>query len=166
MLSVMPAGISSPQARSAAVLKEALRRLPEIPRTCMNVAFQNRERRECTPSRSVRVAVVRVRVVRVPVREALVPVRVAVRLAAITGETVVVAVMLVVRVAVLVLRRLVHVLVLMAFREMQPHPQRHQRARDPEGEAGGRTEQRQRQRGAKEGRNGKIGAGARRAEIA
>ena len=72
------------------------------------------------------VAVMKVRIVRMPMPERHMPVPVRMRLGhpAFMG----VLMMLVVDVAVLVLDRLVCVVMLMAFSEMQPEAKRHQRA--------------------------------------
>ena len=76
------------------------------------------------------VAVMKVRVVRMPVPERLMPVPVCMRL----GHCAFVAVLMmrVVDVAVLVLGRLVRVVMLMAFGQMQPEAKSHQRAGEDE----------------------------------
>ena len=81
---------------------------------------------------AVIVPVMQVGVVRVAVRETAMPVRMGVRFAAVPREAVAMLVMLIVRVRMRVLDRLVHVVVLMALRQVQPHAERHERRGDPE----------------------------------
>src|SRR5690242_15147778 len=96
----MPAGMSSAQVRSAAVLYEPLRRLPLIPSTCRSAITIPVLAKAASlldlPSDLVAVAVMQVRVVRMAVTERGVPVSMAVRLTPIPGEVVLVPVMLVV----------------------------------------------------------------------
>ena len=54
------------------------------------------------------------------------------RLVAVPREAVAMLVVLIVRVRMRMLHRLVHVLVLMALRQVQPHAERHERRGDPE----------------------------------
>ena len=84
----------------------------------------------------MRVPVVDVRKVRVLVDHGLVAVPVLVRLGAGPRKIVFVLVMLVVDMPMSVRHRLMHVLVLVMLREVQPDPQAHQHGRHPERERG------------------------------
>ena len=74
--------------------------------------------------------------------------------------------MLVVHVRVLVRHRLVAVLVLVTFGEMEPEADAHQRGRHDEGDTRPLPEDQERRDGADEGRRGELRARARRAEAA
>jgi len=80
----------------------------------------------------VRVPVVNVRVVRMLVRQRFMPMRMRVWFATLPGKFVLMPVMLVMVVVVSMLQRLVRVLVLMPFANMQPDAKRHQRRGNPE----------------------------------
>ena len=85
---------------------------------------------------SVPVAVMQIRVMRMRVLDRFVDVWVGVRLAAVPREVMRVLVVRVMRMQVLVFERFVLVRMLVPLAEVQPHPQCHQGARDPETDRG------------------------------
>ena len=78
------------------------------------------------------VAVMQVRVVRMAVRHPAVAMRMRVRLVSLPREAVPMLMVIIVRVRMRMLHRLVHVLMLVALREVQPYAERHERGGDPE----------------------------------
>lgn len=70
-------------------------------------------------------------IVRMAVLQPLVAVRMAVRLLAVPDKVVRMPVMLVVYVAMCMRHRFMRMRMLVAFRKVQPYPERHERARDP-----------------------------------
>src|SRR5438132_10541123 len=94
------------------------------------------------------------------------PVGMAVRFAAVPRDVMLMPVMLIMHVLMRVRRELVHMLVLMPLREVQPYAHAHQCGRRPERRPGALAEKPQGQRRAVEGRDRKICSSARGAEIA
>jgi len=82
---------------------------------------------------AVIVAVMEVRVMGMAMHHPAMRMRVCMRLVLRPGETVAVLMMLIVHVGMRMLHRLVQVLMLVALRQVQPHAERHERGRDPEG---------------------------------
>ena len=106
------------------------------------------------------VAMMNIRIMRVAVHQRRVLVGVAVRFIALRWRIVLMSMMFVVHVAVGVRQRFVRVSVRMALGQMQPYPERHAAARDPEKRTGRFAQQPQREHRANERRDGKIRAGA------
>ena len=112
------------------------------------------------------VHMVHVRHVRMRVSHWAVLMEMRVRLARRVQRTVRMLMMRVVHMRVCVRHRLVNVLMLMAFGEMQPYPRRHERARDDELRRHRLAEYHNRNRTAEKRCGGKIGAGARGPKMA
>ena len=112
------------------------------------------------------VPMVAVRRVRMAMPERRVDVRMAMRLARVDGAVMCMVVMVIVGVAVFVGKFEMLVDVLVAFAEMQPHPESHQGAGQEKLDGDGLAEQGNRHHGADEGRDRKIGAGPGRSEVA
>ena len=81
---------------------------------------------------AVMVAVMQVGIVRMAVRHPAVAMRMRMRLVSLPREAVPMLMVIIVRVRMRMLDRLVHVLMLVALREVQPHAERHERGGDPE----------------------------------
>src|SRR5437764_13436772 len=145
----MPAGVSSAQCRSAAVLNDALGRLPLMPRTLRSATWLSVAK---AASLLVPVAVMQVGVMRMPVAQPAVLVPVRVRLAPVPAGLVAVPVVQVVHMLVRMRHGFVHMLLLVALRGVQPYPRGHQRRRDPERRRRLPPPHEQRERGGEDGR--------------
>src|SRR5262245_62219794 len=154
-----PAGASSLQARRAAMLYEALRRLPQMPRTLRSFVMG-------AEFSLVPMPVMQIGVVGMGVGQGVMLVRMGMRLLAVPGEGMLVPVMLVVDMFVLVRQRLVDVRVTMPFADVQPDAEAHQRCRGPEAPARAIAEDEEGDGGAEEGRDREIGGGGRGAGVA
>lgn len=110
--------------------------------------------------------VMEIGVVRVPMDEWLMPVPMTVGLADRDVRPMRVLMMLVMGMPVLMLHRFVPMLMLVAFRQVQPEANRHQTPRRQQPNRHRLIEQRQREQRANEGSQRKIGSGACRPEMA
>src|SRR4051812_7439291 len=128
----MPGGMSSAQTRNAAVLYEPLRRLPLMPRILRSATCFSRFGKSGEFTLLVTVPVVQIRIVRMPVTQASMHVDVDMRLPLVHSGAMRMLVMLVVHVLVRMRDRVVHMLVLVPLRDMQPHAKRHQPCGGPE----------------------------------
>src|SRR5258706_15941915 len=93
------------------------------------------------------------------------PVEMYMRLAAIPRSAVRMLVVCIMYMLVGMLQFLVHVRMLMKFRQVQPHPERHQPSPQPERDPRTLAQHGERKRRAEERRHPATGAGARRAQM-
>lgn len=113
----------------------------------------------------MRVAVVDIREMRMPMDDRLVCMQMRVRFGAIPSGGMLVTMVLVVRVRVFVRDRLVHVFMLVVFRNVQPDTQRHHCTGHGKLQRHRIMLNQERQRGAKKWRNREVRAGARGSQV-
>lgn len=139
-----------------------------MPSGCTSVEPARREdacRIRCVASVRVAVPVVQIGEMRMPVRYGLVTVNMRMRFTDRIVGTVVMLMMLVVAVAMGMFHRLMDMLVIVPFRQMQIEARAHEDRRDDELSRHGFAEKADRQDRANERCRRKIGAGARRTEV-